>query len=94
MTNIIPTGEFTFNSQAVRTITKDGEPWFVAKDVCDVLEIENHRNVLARLDDDEKDVHSMDTLGGRQEVAIINESGLYSLIMRSRKSQANAFRMW
>lgn len=56
---------FQFQSQSVRTIVIEGNPWFVAKDVCDVLDHGNHRQVLTRLDDDEKDVHIMDTLGGR-----------------------------
>ncbi|HHB2481289.1 TPA: phage antirepressor [Bacillus cereus] len=78
----------------VRTIMKDGEPWFVAKDICDVLDIKNPRTSTALLDDDEKGVHTMDTLGGSQEFAVINESGLYSLVLKSRKPQAKSFKKW
>ena len=67
---------FNYNSVEVRTIQKDGEPWFVLKDVCNVLHIGNSRDVVARLDQDEKGVGQIDTLGGKQEMTIINESGL------------------
>nr|WP_276561612.1 Bro-N domain-containing protein [Bacillus sonorensis] len=73
---------------------KDGEPWFVAKDVCDVLEIKNNRDALSRLDDDEKGVALTDTLGGTQELTVVNEPGLYSLILRSRKPEAKQFKRW
>jgi hypothetical protein len=66
----------------------------VAADVCAALGIANSRDALARLDDDEKGVVSTDTLGGAQQVAIINESGLYNLIMGSRKPQAKPFKRW
>ena len=71
-----------------------GELWFVAADVCRVLDIKNSRDAVADLDDDEKGVVNTDTLGGKQEMNIINESGLYSLILRSRKPEAKAFRKW
>ena len=89
--NIIP---FDFEKHNVRVVMIDGVPWFVAADVCEALTIDNHRNVLARLDDDEKGVHTVDTLGGPQEMAIINESGLYSLILTSRKPEAKRFKKW
>ena len=54
---------FAFDSHAVRVVEIDGQPWFVAKDVCACLEIDNHRNVVARLDEDEKGVQTLDTLG-------------------------------
>ena len=86
---------FNFNQLSVRTVTDEqGNPWFVAADVCAVLEIRNNRDAISRLDDDEKDVVSTDTLGGKQEVTIVNESGLYSLIMKSRKPEAKAFKKW
>jgi len=66
----------------------------VAKDVCDVLEIGNSRDAISNLDEDEKGVVNTDTLGGKQEMRIINESGLYSLILRSRKPEAKAFKKW
>ncbi|MGH0686354.1 BRO family protein [Bacillus mycoides] len=79
----------------VRTVVQGEDVWFVAKDVCDVLEIVNATRSLSRLDEDE--LHSMkvtDSLGRQQETNIINESGLYSLIMTSRKPQAKAFKKW
>jgi len=85
---------FAYDDKVVRTVDKGGEPWWVLKDVCAVLELDNHRNVTARLDEDEKGVHTVDTLGGRQEMTIISESGLYSVIMQSRKPEAKAFRRW
>lgn len=78
----------------VRSVVKDGEPWFVAVDVCKALEIKNNRDALGRLDDDEKGVVSTDTLGGEQEVGVVNESGLYALVLGSRKPEANAFKRW
>lgn len=79
---------------SLRVVERKVQPWFVAKDVCDILELGNPRSSLALLDEDEKDVHSMDTLGGKQEMTIISEPGLYSLILRSRKSEAKAFKRW
>jgi len=85
---------FNYNSKQVRTIIKDGEPWFIAKDVCECLEIDNSRMALERLDDDEKGVSSIDTLGGQQRMQIVNEAGLYSLVLSSRKPEAKAFKRW
>lgn len=79
---------------SVRTVIKDGEPWFVAVDVCKALEIKNNRDALGRLDDDEKGVVSTDTLGGEQEVGVVNESGLYTLVLGSRKPEAKTFKRW
>jgi len=78
----------------LRVVERKVQPWFVAKDVCDILELGNPRSSLALLDADEKDVHSMDTPGGKQEMTIISEPGLYSLILRSRKPEAKAFKRW
>lgn len=78
----------------IRTLNLDGEPWFVAADVCKALLIVNSRDALTRIDDDEKGVVSTDTLGGRQEVTIVNEPGLYALILSSRKPEAKAFKRW
>ncbi len=86
-----------FNNQQfgeVRATEINGEPWFVLMDVCRVLEIGNTRNVTRRLDVDEKGVHEMDTLGGKQNLTVINESGLYTVILRSDKPQAKPFRKW
>ena len=78
----------------IRTLNLDGEPWFVAADVCKALLIVNSRDALTRIDDDEKGVVSTDTPGGRQEVTIVNEPGLYALILSSRKPEAKAFKRW
>ena len=78
----------------VRSLLIDCEPWFVAVDVCRALEIEKTNRALSRLDDDEKGTHSMSTLGGIQKLSVISESGLYSLILGSRKPEAKAFKRW
>ena len=86
---------FNYNQNEVRTFEIDGEPWFVLKDVCVVLEIENPRNVAARLDEDEKNtVHLADGIRGNPNVTVINESGLYNVILRSDKPEAKPFRKW
>ncbi len=72
----------------------DDAPWFIARDVCEVLGIKNPSDALSRLDDDEKGIGITDTLGGKQELASISEAGLYSLIFRSRKKEAKAFKRW
>jgi prophage antirepressor-like protein len=89
--NIVP---FSFEGAAVRVIDRDGEPWFVLADVCDVLKVGNLSDAARRLDDDEKGVDSIDTPGGPQEMTVINESGLYSLILTSRKAAARRFKKW
>lgn len=76
----------------VRSLLLDGEPWFVASDVCAAIEVD--RTAVRRLDDDEKGVHLMHTPGGEQRLGIINEFGLYSLILSSRKPEAKAFKRW
>lgn len=79
----------------VRTMLVNGEPWFIAKDVCNVLEIENSRKAVARLDDDEKNsVTLSDGKRGNPNMIAVNESGLYSLIMSSRKPEAKKFKKW
>lgn len=87
----------TFENAAfgkIRTLTIDGEPWFVAADVCRALEIGNPSMTVERLDDDEKGISTIDTLGGKQRMTIINEPGLYSLVLSSRKPEAKAFKRW
>jgi prophage antirepressor-like protein len=88
----------TFNFDAdhpIRVIIgDDGEPRWIGTDVCRALGIKTTQNAYQRLDDDEKGVHTVDTPGGPQELIIINESGVYSLIMRSRTERAKAFRKW
>src|SRR5271165_6948820 len=86
--------EFRFDESLVRTVVKDGEAWFVAKDVCEILGIANPRDAIADFDDDEKGVVTTDTLGGPQNLSAINESGLYNLIFTSRKPEAKRFRKW
>ena len=79
----------------IRTLNKDGEPWFVGKDVASVLGYTNHRKALIdHVDEDDKGVTICDTLGGRQQITIINESGLYSLILSSKLPQAKEFKRW
>lgn len=94
----LPDGEspqvFSGEFGSVRVLTKDGDPWFVATDVCKALDIVQNRNATARLDDDEKGVCSMDTPGGKQEITIVSEPGLYSLVLGSRKPEAKQFKRW
>ncbi|MFZ3131363.1 MAG: BRO family protein [Desulfosporosinus sp.] len=79
----------------VRTVNKNGEPWFVAADVCRVLELGNPTMALERLDEDEKALISIEGLSrGNDNGNIINEPGLYTLILGSRKPQARAFKRW
>lgn len=85
---------FDFEDHVVRSVRIDGEPWFVGKDICACLGIENHRDAVSTLDEDEKGVEIFDTLGGDQEMLVINESGVYHLIFRSRKAAAQRFRRW
>lgn len=84
--------QFYFNNAALRTLTDEaGEPWFVAKDVCDILEISNPSDALKRLDDDER---SRFNLGRQGETNIVNEAGLYALVLGSRKPEAHEFKRW
>lgn len=86
---------FTYNSNEVRTIQKDGEPWFVLKDVCQVLGISHVKDTADRLDQDEVgQTEVIDSLGRKQTAGIINESGLYNVILRSDKPEAKPFRKW
>lgn len=79
----------------VRTVVKNGEPWFVAVDVCSALEVNNPSQALSRLDDIEKNTLILNEGNrGNPKVAIINESGLYSLVLSSRKPEAKAFKRW
>lgn len=82
---------FEKNGWTVRTIENDGEPWFVASDVCKVLEIQNPTDALSRLDDDER---ARFNLGRQGEANIISEAGLYSLVLGSRKPEAKEFKRW
>jgi len=104
MSDIIP---FDFETNAVRVVMRDGEPWFVAADVCRVLEINNSRDAVSRLDDDEREKVNLKTVGsidgikagtdgvrGNPNATIIDESGLFTLILTSRKPAAKRFRKW
>ncbi len=84
---------FTFNAsnQQVRTVEINGEPFFVAKDVCDILQLTNTRMAVQALDDDERSKYCLPRQG---ETWCVNESGLYHLIFQSRKPEAKAFRKW
>ncbi len=80
---------------SVRTVFKDNQIWFIAKDVCDCLELNNSRQALSRLDSDEKNTVILnDGTPGNPEKATINEYGLYSLVLSSRKPEAKAFKRW
>lgn len=86
---------FDFSGQQVRVAADEhGEPWFVARDVCAVLDIAHVGSALRGLADDEKGVRTEHTPGGPQQVAIVSEPGLYRLIFTSRKVEAEAFRRW
>ena len=71
-----------------------GEPWFVAADVCRALGLGNSSMAVSKLDEDEKGISSIDTLGGEQKLGIVNEPGLYTLVLSSRKPEAKAFKRW
>lgn len=86
--------KFEFEGKGVRTVLRDGEPWFVTKDVCEILGIQNHRDALTRIPEKHKGVASTDTLGGIQNLSIISEAGLYRLVLRSDKPQAEPFIDW
>ena len=74
---------FNYNNHEVRTVQKDGEPWFVLKDVCAILDISNHKMTAQRLEVDEvSQTYLIDSIGRKQEMTVINESGLYSVILR------------
>lgn len=79
---------------AVRAVTLEGEPWFVAADVCRALGLGNSSMAVSKLDEDEKGISLIDTLGGEQKLGIVNESGLYALVLSSRKPEAKAFKRW
>jgi prophage antirepressor-like protein len=86
---------FAFEDHAVRTVSIDGDPYFIAKDVCDALGIQNCRDTLAKqLPEDEKGVDTIYTPGGKQEMLVVNEPGLYRLIFQSRKPEAERFKTW
>lgn len=85
---------FDYKNHKVRTIIKDGETLWIAKDVCKVLGIKQYRDTIQRLDEDERVSVLVDTLGGKQEMIAINERGLYNIIFVSRKPDAKKFKKW
>lgn len=88
---IIP---FSFETREVRTLLIDDQPWFVASDVAKALKYQTAKDMARNLDDDERGRQIMPTPSGDQEMTIINESGLYSAILRSRKAEAKRFKKW
>ena len=82
-----------YNNNPVRIVEKDGEPWFVAKDVCSILELDISSGARG-LADDEKGLHTVQTPGGEQKLQVISEPGLYRLVFKSRKKEAEAFKRW
>ena len=99
MSNQTQLSTFNFESKSIRTLAINNEPWFVAKDVCDAIGIDNNRKALLALDEDEKGVTLSYTLGGQQEMNIVSESGMYTLILRCRDavkkgSIPHRFRKW
>ena len=86
---------FDFEGTPVRTVTYEtGLTWWVLSDVANVLNIKNSRDLASRLDEDEKGVAQIDTPGGLQEITVINESGLYKIVLRSDKPEAKRFQRW
>ena len=85
---------FDFQSQIVRVVMQDGQPWWVASDVCAVLELDDTSKAVSRLDEDEKGTNNIRTPGGNQDMLCVNEPGLYALVLTSRKPQAKAFKRW
>lgn len=91
MSNVTP---FSFEQYAVRTIEQHGQAWFIASDVAAALEYRMASDMTRTLDDDEKGTQIVRTPSGDQEMLVINESGLYSAILRSRKASAKRFKKW
>ena len=85
---------FRFENAEVRTLERNGEPWFVAKDVADILDLDQPSNSMRNFPDNEKGMYSIHTPGGQQEMLIVNEPGLYRLIFQSRKAEAEKFKTW
>lgn len=87
---------FDFEGSAVRSLTDEqGAPWWVGKDVCDCLGHGNHRQVLTKLEDDERDdVQILDAIGRKQSTTVVNEAGIYNLIFTSRTAAAARFKRW
>ena len=82
--------EFDYTTQGVRIAEVDGEVWFVLKDICDILYVKSYRNIANQLDDDEKGVHNVNTLGGKQKLIVVNEPGLYQALFMMKPKKASA----
>ena len=85
---------FNFQNCEVRVVNVNNEPWFVAKDVAEILGYRDAFNMVRRLDEDEKGTHFLSTPGGDQEITIINESGFYNAALGSTKPEAKALKKW
>lgn len=85
---------FNFESSEVRTIVIDGDVWFVAKDICDAMDIVNVSQAVSSLDDDERLIYTLDISGQNRDTLLISESGMYSVVLVSRKPQAKEFKKW
>ena len=86
---------FNYQGAQLRTVVLNNEPWFVAKDVCDILNHSNHKVAISRLDEDEvSKIYLTDSLGRKQKTNVVNEPGLYSLILTSNKPEAKQFKRW
>ncbi|WP_400162891.1 BRO family protein [Brevibacillus sp. TJ4] len=85
---------FSFQDKQVRVVVRDGDPWFVARDVCEVLDLSDTSMAIRRLDEDEKLTQTMFVSGQNREVWLVNEPGLYALILTSRKPEAKTFKRW
>ena len=93
-TNTTNNQVFNFGDYQVRTVIKEGEPWFVAKDVADILDYSEASAMTRHLDDEDKESVKLPIRGQEQELILVNESGLYSAILKSRKPEAKAFKKW
>lgn len=85
---------FNFNQNQIQVINKDGEAWFVASEIAAMFGYRDAANLTRILDDDEKGTHNVSTLGGKQDVSVINESGFYHAAFKSRKAEVKPFRKW
>ena len=89
--------EFLYENSPIRMIESNGETWWVLKDICKLLSIENHKNITKRLEEDEVGTFELPHPQSKEkklEMLCVNESGLYSVILRSDKPEAKAFRRW
>ena len=91
---MIPLRNFAFEDHLVRVVTRDGEPWFAGKDVCGALGIKDHHQALEKLDPDERGGYSVPTPMGEQSMIVISEPGVYRLVFRSSKPEAERFKRW